>query len=119
MPTNTQKRPAAYLICIDSHVTLVSSKIAMEASRMLVREGEHFDDSPFGSFTPLNIEEYFARKIIKRAGGVNKKFDILNYIKRSWQRSDNWIPGPDTRTVRERLAIKKGWAAFFTERATA
>ena len=81
----------AIVISIDNHTTIVDTKMIPELNILIERDDVHFDESPFGNFQQLQPGEYWSDEIIKDRP-INEKFDIKNYIKRQWEKWDNYCP---------------------------
>lgn len=121
---------------IDNHIIQIEEseydRIFEKLEAELKEKGLHWDDGPVGSYlylcradevdeilknTNLDPDEnihYYTKKILMRKGGViNKKFDLKNYIKRSWEKPEK--PQP-YQTTKERLESKRWqkrfWAAI-------
>jgi hypothetical protein len=99
------------IVSIDNHTTTIDASMIPELNALIEREGVHFDESPFGNFQQLHPGEYWSDEIIKERP-INNNFDIINYIKRQWEKWDNYSPEPEIKTAKERLADAKAWAEF-------
>lgn len=58
---------------------------------IIERDGIHFDDSPFGAcFAMDDTKENRHCELVLQSGGINNNFDVVNYIKRQWQKWETW-----------------------------
>ena len=116
---------------VDGHIIETNINIFVESIKIIDHElknrGLHFDDSPFGCILNLcdtseldevlstDLEKHYWTKKILTGKTINRKFDIVNYIKQSFvkmtrQQAHAWV------TTRERLeqerAFKSMWNTF-------
>lgn len=99
------------VISINNHTTVIDSSIIPELNSLIERKDIHFDESPFGNFQQLHPGEYWSDKIIER-DPINEKFDIKNYIKRQWQKWDNYTYQEKVKTATIRFQEGKCTASF-------